>query len=488
MSATHSDPAAVLAQARQTRIQLARQDAATFCEYVLRDERTAQPIELAPMHEQFHQLINKHRRLVLHSFIESGKSAQITIGRTLFELGRDQNLRVAIVSNTTRQAAKFLGSVARYIKASAELREVFPHLVPGDIWRTDAITVARPTVSKDPSVQAIGVHGNILGARLDLIICDDLLDYENTRTQEQREQVVAWFLSTLVGRLTEHGRVIVLGTAWHPDDLMHRLARNPGWSAHRFAIEDDQGRPRWPSRWSAARIAEKRQELGPLEAARQLDCMARSDEDARFKAEWLANALARGRGRRLLPYLLNTPAGCFVTCGVDLAVSKRDNADLTAMTTLLVHPNGDRELIALESGRWDAGEIVRRIHRLSERWGAALANIVVESNAAQMYVAQWVRRLSASPIMAYTTGRGTTSLTWQCEALATEFSNGKVILPSGADGEDVEPEVDALVRDLLYYSPKEHTPDRVASLCFARVGAERAGMRVETGRLDILGR
>lgn len=488
MSASLTDRRAVFEQARQARIALARRDAATFCDLTLLDERTAQAIELAPFQESWHQLLDRHRRLVLWSFIESGKSAELTIGRTLFELGRDHSLRCAIISNTQRQASKFLGSIARYIKTSAELREVFPTLLPGDIWRTDAITVQRPTVSKDPSVQAVGVHGNVLGARLDLIVADDLIDYENSRTPEQRDQLVAWFASTVLGRLSEHGRVIVLGTAWHPDDLMHRLSRNPGWSAHRFGVEDDSqpSKPRWPARWSTERIAEKRKELGPLEAARQLDCLARADEDSRFKEEWLRGALARGRDRRLLPYLLTDREGCFVTCGVDLAVSSKRTADRSAISSVLVYPNGDRELLALETGRWDAGEIITRIHQLNERFRPL--SIVVESNAAQMYIHQMVRRLSAVPIVAFNTGRGQMSLDWQCAALATEFSNGKWILPSGEDGQNVEPEVHNLVRDLLYYSPKEHTPDAVASLCFARVGAGRGAMRAESAYIDIVSR
>ncbi|MCP4443999.1 MAG: hypothetical protein GY811_01475 [Myxococcales bacterium] len=417
----------------------------------------------------------------MHSSIASGKSFGLTVARTLYELGKNPSLRCAIVSNTAHQARKFLGVIANYIKFSHELKEVFPHLLPDQPWGADAITIQRPTVSKDHSIQAIGAHGNILGARLDLIVLDDILDYENCRTEMQRQTTFEWFKSTMLGRLTANGRVLVLGTAHHPDDLMHRLAAEQGWHHERFAIEDENGQPSWPQRWTKERIAEKRVELGPLEAARQLDCLARSDLDARFKSEWIDLALHRGQGKSLRPYLLNLNAPYRTITGVDLAVSKKSGADLTAFVTILVHPNGSRELLWVEAGRWSGPEIVDRIIDTQHKF---LSTIVVESNAAQMYISQMVRQRANIPVISYTTGRGKLSLEWQCEALATELAAGRWILASDEQGRPAG-EVASLQRDLLYYSPKSHCPDRLAALCFARWGAEFGDQRAGSVDFDL---
>jgi hypothetical protein len=95
-----------------------------------------------------------------------------------------------------------------------------------------------------------------------------------------------------------------------------------------------------------------------------------------------------------------------------------------------------------------------------------------------------VRKLSAVPVVSYTTGRGQASLEWQCEALATEMANGKWLLPSG-DGGAPSGEVAALARDLLYYDPRAHTPDRVAAACFARWGAQQGSNKVVSFNLDL---
>lgn len=476
-----TSPAAVAAMHAHL-LALARTDPATFAEVVMKDERTGAPIALAPFHEEWHRLIDQHPRLVVHGFVESGKSNAVTVTRTLFELGRAPSMRIAILSNTATQAQKLLGSVARYITQSAELAQVFPHLKPSSPWGSTSITVQRPTISKDASVQAIGVHGAVLGSRLDLVIVDDILDFENTRTPEQRQQLAQWFDSTVLGRVVAGGRVVVLGSAWHPEDLMHLLRARAGWHSVRYSIEDDIGQPRWPERWPLERIRAKRQELGPLEAARQLDCLARSDESSRFREEWIVDSVKRGIDKPMLGYLLSCPAPAFVTVGVDLGTSSKADSDLTALSAVLSYgPGGNarRSLIAVESGRWDAPEIIRRIVAMNMRYSPL--SITVESVAAQRYIAQMIRgEMSGVPVRDFNTGRGKNSLQFRAEALAVEFSRGQWDI-RGSDTSEVA----ALIKDMLFYSPAQHCGDRLASLLFAHVGIEQSGLRVEYPNFDM---
>lgn len=456
---------------RQTRIQLARSDVSTFLEYVIRDESTGQPIELQPFHEEWMKLLDDEPRLVLHSSIESGKSQLITVGRLLFELGRDPSLRCAIVSNTASQAKKFLASVSRYIERSTELREVFPGLLPDEPWGSEAITVRRSMISKDASAAAIGATGPILGARLDRIFIDDILDFENTRTPAQRSTLVQWVKATLLGRLTANGRIVVAGSAWHPDDLLHVLIADD-WPSRRFSIEDDEGRSRWPARWPKERIASKRAELGKLEAARQLDCLARNDATSRFAEGSIEAALLRGKDRQLLASTLSLPEGAATVVGVDLAVGQSDRHDRTAITTVVVHAGGHRELIAIESGRWQAPEIIKRIRSANDRFRPR--KILVESNASQMFITQMLKGLGGDiPVRPFTTGRGKQSLQYAAEMLAVEFERGQWTLRGFHDSE-----VAALVKDMLFYSPAAHCGDRLASLLFARHAAVELSQRV----------
>jgi hypothetical protein len=452
---------------------------------VLKDEQTGTGIRLADMHQRWHRLIDEHPRLNLIAHVESGKSAALSVGRSLYELGRNPNTRVVVVSNTAAQATKIVRSIGSYLEKSRELREVFPALKPspGGPWTNTQLTVERVGSPKDPSVQATGVHGSIVGARIDLLILDDLLDYENARTPGLRDDLWDWVHSTLFGRLTADARVISVGNAYHRDDFLHRLERNPVWHTVRFPVVDGEGRPSWPERWPLERIAQKREELGPLEFARQMLCQARDDAESRFKREWIELGLARGQGRSMLNALATIPPGCAVYTGVDLAIQQHSGADLTVFFTILVHPDGTREVLNIESGRLAGPEIVQKIQQIHHRYQGI---VYVENNAAQDFIVQFTRYGSAVPVKPFTTGRNKAHPEFGVEGLAAEMAAGKWIIPSG--GGRLHPEVDAWINELLYYDPRSHTGDRLMASWFAREAARAGTIRAEAGYLPTLRR
>jgi len=474
-----------LSDLHEQQVALARQHAVLACEHFLRDEATGAPVKLQPFQEHWHQLIDRHPRVVIHAFVESGKTSALTVGRSIVEQARNVNLRGAIVSNTGHQAQRILFSVARYITQSGPLRELYPHLQADVPWHGSAIYVKRKTLSKDPSMQALGVHGNVLGARLDWLVLDDVLDYENTRTPEARADLLHWYKATLASRLTTDARVVIVGSAWHPEDLMHVLGAEPGWRYARTAIIDANGVSAWPSRWPTSRIEQRRTELGGLEFARQGLCLARDDASARFQRAWLDAALERGAD--LMPSRLWTPQGSWRTyTGVDLGISQKPGADLTSFATIAVDPSGNRRLLCVETGRMTADLIIAKIVEHHRRYGCQ--SIMVENVAAQDFIIQLVRKASAVPIRGFKTAGGAMSLPYAAEQLAVEFSNGKWVIPRTSIAGKTDPEIEQLLSEILYYAPTAHCGDRLASLLMAVHGAKQGSMRIESGRINLMGR
>lgn len=466
-------------------VEWARKDIDAFVTAVMRDEKTGLPLDQAPVHVAWHELAEQHDRLIIWSAIEHGKTTQMSIARALFALGNDPTLRVAIVSNTARQAEKVLKSIKRYIETSAELHVIFPELRPmADQWTSHSITVRRGIISKDPSIQTLGIHGNILGSRLDLLILDDLLDTDNTRTAKGREDCFLWTQANCLSRLTAEGRVLVVGTAFHPDDTLHRLARLPGFKAFRYPVLTESGEPRWPERWPASRIQQVKDTLGPLEFARQLLCVARSDDEARFKKEWIDWCLAKGSGKNLCYGMDKLPPGFKTYTGVDLAVQQKDASDSTCLFTIAVHPNDDREVLNVETGKWSGPEIVSRIIETHKRY---MSICVVENNAAQDFIVQFARGQFAVPIKPFTTGRNKAHPEFGVESVAAEMAGKKWIIPSHG-GNAAHPELFQWIQEMLFYQPASHTGDRLMASWFAREGARLGRLRVESGSLDTMSR
>lgn len=466
-------------------VEAAREDIDAFACVVMRDEKTGLPLDQAPMHSAWHQLADEHDRLVLLAAIESGKSSQLSVTRTLWLLGKDPTLRIGIVSNTSGQSVKLLRTIKRYIESSAELHAVFPHLRPSeDNWTNQSITVQRPIVSKDPSIQALGIHGNILGSRLDVLIGDDLLDVENTRTAASREDCFRWFQASCLSRLTAKARVLIIGTPFHPDDILHKLAVLPAWKAFRYPVLDNDGKPRWPERWPMERIQQRRAELGPLEFARQLLCIARSDEEARFKKQWIDVCLLRGAGKQLVYGIDKLPPGFKTYTGVDLAVQQKDASDSTCLFSIALHPNGDREVLNIETGKWGGPEIVSRIIETHRRY---MSVCVVENNAAQDFIVQFARGQFAVPIRPFTTGRNKAHPEFGVESMAAEMAGRKWIIPSRG-GQAAHPELHQWIQEMLFYQPSAHTGDRLMASWFAREGVRLGQQKVEQGYVNIMAR
>ena len=500
---------------RRQRVDLARRDANIFCELVLRDERNGALIRQAPMHMKWQELITGYSRLCIWSHVEGGKTNQVAIGRVLWELGRNPNIRICVVSKTTDMAKKIVRAIGQYISGdgpgSKALREVFPNLRPSRdpslTWTAQSLTVERPVTAKDPSVSATGVEGNIHGSRIDLLVVDDIIDLDNTRTSSKRDAVWSWLRGTAMGRLTAGARVVVMGNAWHPDDAMHRLWKEAGFSRFTFPVIDEQGNLSWPEVWPHSRIEEARVDRGPLEFARSLLCVARDDESARFKKEYVAKALAAGQGKRLCKNsaelfsdlaaegLLReddgtpisvadvaawdsarrlgssiepeTLGGVRLFTGVDLAVSKQTAADLSAFFTIAVLRDGRRRVVDIRGGRWSGPEIIKRIIDL---WRAFSSTFIVENNGTQGYIHQFVAAQAIPvPVIPYRTGAQKADPVLGVEGLAVEFNSDRWIIPCGLDGTR-SAETDAWIQDLYEYDPSQHTGDRLMASWFAREG------------------
>lgn len=487
-----------LAALRTARIQQARIDPNVFIEHVLRDEKTNKQVIQEGFHREWQRLITAHTRLVMHAHIESAKTQQISIGRVLWEIGNNPDIRITIISNTDEQARKIIRSIKEYIEESPEYHEVFPHIKPSKKkpWNEHSLTVMRRSTAKDPTVQAKSVKSKaILGSRQDWMILDDYQNYDSTRNATSRQEMFERYNAVISGRLVEGGRVTIVETPWHPDDPTHRFLKNPIWKHAKYPVIYDEtinsndppekrGTPRWAARWSAKRIQEKRDELelqSPIEFQRQLLVIARDESAARFKAEWIRRALELGEGRALTNALKRVPPGFRIYTGVDLAVQQHAKADLSVFFTIAVHPDGRREVLCIESGRWFGPDIVNRLIHHQHRFQSL---VVLENVGAMDFIRHFVNDKKALPITTFTTGKGKASLEFWAEKMAAEMQQGHWVVPN--NGGHAHPEVVAWLNEVRYFDPANHTGDRMAAGLFAMFGAS-AGIKevkIRSGRLN----
>lgn len=479
-----------LAALHEVNLRAAVEDSCDFVEFALPDEETGEPIECADIHREWHEFVGANRYACLLAPIEHGKSSQISVGYVLHRIGKNPNIRAAIISSGEMSAQKPLRAIRGHIERNPRVKEVFPGLRPssnpGDPWGQTMITVERTIIAREPTLQALGEGGQIVGSRFDLIVLDDILDFQNTRTAEQCAKTIEWFETTVLTRLTPRGQIIVIGTPWSPIDILAILQTRKLFASRVYSAvrnpddKPDKWVPTWAKRWPLWRLLERLSITTTITFWRKYLCKITSDATARFKQEWIDRAKVLGRQRVFLkgaPIL--QPSGRRLACftGVDLGMSPRkrkmhggaDHGDgLTVLFTLAVDERARRIVVNIESGRWTAPEILLRIADHYARYGST---ILVEDNGAQSFLVQFAEARGI-PVVPFTTGSGNKyDETYGVESIAVELRNGVWVFPSGADGQTVDPELQALIAEMLHFHPDAHTGDRLMACWFAREGA-----------------
>lgn len=167
------------------------------------------------------------------------KSATITVEYVVYKLCMNPAFRVMIISKTAEAASKFLFSV-RTILTDPHYADLQMAYAPngsfkperGDgRWGNNLIYLAGRNLdaidksAKDPSVQAVGIGGQVYGARCDLIILDDAIDDTNAGHYEKQFD---WLTRTVMSRAKD-GKVLLVGTRVAPTDLYSHVLKDDNY-------------------------------------------------------------------------------------------------------------------------------------------------------------------------------------------------------------------------------------------------------------------
>lgn len=151
-----------------------------------------------------------------------GKTHLVTAGITSWELFRNPNAKVLIVSKSESEAKKTLSMIRNWIDNIPFLQ----HLIPVDGQRDSAtqFDVAGSEPSRDPSVCAKGIDGQVTGTRASRIIADDIETKNNTQTIEARTELNEKVKE--LSAIASYGerRITYVGTYHHEESLYLKLA------------------------------------------------------------------------------------------------------------------------------------------------------------------------------------------------------------------------------------------------------------------------
>ncbi len=151
---------------------------------------------------------------------------------------------------------------------------------------------------------------------------------------------------------------------------------------------------------------------------------------------------------------------------------------MTVLFTILVHADQTREILNIESGKWSGPEIVDRIADHHRRYKSF---IIVETNAAQKYIKQYVEERGI-PVRGFTTTSRKHDPTLGVESLAMELAQGKWVIPCAGG---LAKETQAWIDELLYFNPLAHTGDRLMASYLCVEGIRMSELKAEVGRVRL---
>ncbi len=175
--------------------------------------------------------------IIVNTPPEHAKSTTITVNYTTWRICQDPNIRIIIVSQTQEMAKRFLRAIKdRLAGANPSYKKLQVDFAPeggfdanSASWTADSIYVnaeARDSGEATPTVQALGMNGQIYGNRADLIILDDTVTGKNAHEFEKQ---IDWIQREVINRLTYPGGVLLLvGTRLAPVELYSEIQK-PEW-------------------------------------------------------------------------------------------------------------------------------------------------------------------------------------------------------------------------------------------------------------------
>ena len=206
------------------------------------------------------------KRLLINVPPEHAKSTVITVNYCVYRIAMDPNVKITIVSKTQERAKEYLYSIKqrlsheRWAKMQAVYGSAGGWKEDADTWKADRIYLSRDSTEKDPTVQALGIGGQITGARSNLIILDDVVTTSNAHEWEKQ---LLWLQRDVVTRLGDAGKLLIVGTRIASNDL-YREIRNPDhWTggatpftymAMPAVLELDENPEKWVTLWPKSNV------------------------------------------------------------------------------------------------------------------------------------------------------------------------------------------------------------------------------------------
>jgi predicted phage terminase large subunit-like protein len=374
-----------------------------------------------------------------------GKSQLVSIFFPAWFLGRNPNKKVMMVSHTTDLAVDF-GRKVRNLISTDDYQAIFSTVQ----LASDSKSAGRWNTNSGGEYYACGIGSALAGRGADLLLVDDPHSEQDVINGNFTvfEKAYEWFTFGARTRLMPGGRVAIIQTRWHQDDLTGRVIRDMTQNDRAdeyevvefpaiLEIEDEETeeiveKPLWPEFFDLEALLRTKASMPTFQWNAQYQQTPTAEEAALVKREWWQI------------WEQDSPPSCeYIIMSLDAAAEKHNRADYTALTTWGVFLNEEYDnyhIILLNSikKRLEFPELKDLALEEYTEWEPDAFIVEKKSSGTALY--QEMRRMGL-PVSEYTPHRGSGDKLARLNSVSDIVASGLVWVPPTRWAEEVVEEI-----------------------------------------------
>ncbi len=407
------------------------------------------------------------RMLLILGFRGSAKSTFGSLALPLWAALEKKFNFILPIADTTLQAKVNIANIRHELETNELIRNDYGDMQSDEDWQKENMLLSNGVriLARSRGQKVRGLRHRQY--RPELIVVDDPEDLEWVRTKDNRDKTERWLRAEVIPALNERiGRLILIGNQLHSDALLSRMKNDKGFAVLEYPLVDSENRCAWRAKYpTQASLDTQRAKAGANSWLREYLLKIVPPEGQEIKEEWIkfydelpkdeeGNVRVNGAG-----------------VGVDLAISKNQTADFTAMTSgVTIYHEGGAKIFVLPNptnARVSFHETVElmRNKKIVLQNTYATPMFFIEDVAYQKAAIDEAQRagIPAKPMKAGLDKRSRLRLA------ATFIQNGTVFFPRKG--------CEDLITQLLGFGVEDHD-DLVDSLVYLILGLTQQGLKV----------
>jgi len=445
--------------------------------------------ETAPFQRELFHLTEREdiKNLFIVAFRGSGKSTLLTTSYPIWAiLGEQQKKFVLILCQTRSQAKQHMMNLKRELESNDLLKnDLGPFQEENDEWGASSLVFSR----LNARITAASTEQSIRGLRHnqhrpDLIIGDDMEDLASTKTREGRNKTYQWLTGEVIPAGDKNTRLLIVGNLLHEDSLLMRIKEDVEKQRIDGVFREypliREGAILWPGKYPSLEDIEVEKRKAGNEFAWEREYMLRivPDEDQAIHREWIQYYDEFPiHEKDCQGYPIHTE----VRIGIDLAISKKDTADYTAMVPARLYGEGSNtriyilpEIINKRMNFPETVDMCKTLYTAYHEKGGLRPKLIIEDVAYQKSLPEQLESEGIRDVQ--TTRPGNTDKRMRLMLISSLIKNGKVLFPRKGCEE--------LINQIVHFGVEKHD-DLADALSILVIGVVEKPPRVP--RVWILG-